>query len=62
MREEVGSDPPRDQVGTMGPITPIIGAARGVGRTPIPVAESTCQPGEDGFTPIEVPVREGLGQ
>ena len=43
--------------GNMGPITPIMGATRGMGRTPIPVAESTHQPGREILTP-EIPGRE----
>ena len=36
------------------PLTPIAGMAGEVGRTPVPVAESTRQPGEKPFTPSEV--------
>ena len=32
--------------GNLDPITPIVGATGGMGRTPIPVAESTRQPPE----------------
>ena len=46
------------QSGTSDPITPIVGTAGGIGRTPIPVAESTCQPGEEAFTPAELPTTE----
>ena len=44
----------------LNPITPIAGAIGGMGRTPIPVAESTHQPPERGiFTPGNVPEGEG---
>ena len=33
--------------GEVDPLTPIMGAVGGIGRTPIPVAESTCHPGEE---------------
>ena len=36
-----------------GPLTPIAGMVGEVGRTPVPVAESTRQPGEKSFTPGE---------
>ena len=36
------------------PLTPIAGMAGEVGRTPVMVAESTCQSGEKPFTPSEV--------
>ena len=34
----------------------------GIGRTPVPVAESTLWPGEEVFPPSEVPERERLEQ
>ena len=44
----------------LNPIMPIAGAIGGMGRTPIPVAESTRQPPErEIFTPGNVPEREG---
>ena len=43
-------------------LTPIPGLAGGIGRTPILVAESTRWPGEEAFTPREIPGREGLEQ
>ena len=51
---EVGSD--------IDPLTPILGTAGGIGRTPVPVAESTCWTGGEAFTPSEVPGGEGLEQ
>ena len=48
--------------GEIDPLTPIPGTVGGIGRTPVPVAESTCRPGEDAFPPGEVPERERLEQ
>ena len=45
----------REERGDVDPLTPIMGDMGGIGRTPIPVAESTCHPGEKPFTPDEVP-------
>ena len=42
----------------MDPLTPIMGAVGGIGRTPIPVAESTRHPGERPLTPVGVHRRE----
>ena len=36
------------------PLTPIAGIIGGMGRTPVPVAESTCQLSEKPFTPGEI--------
>ena len=36
----------------MDPLTPMTGAVGGIGRTPIPVAESTRHPGERPLTPV----------
>ena len=36
----------------MGPLTLMTGAVGGIGRTQIPVAESTCHPGERPLTPV----------
>ena len=44
------------------PLTPIPGTAGGIGRTPVPVAESTCRPGEEAFPPSGVPERGRLEQ
>ena len=44
--------------GDMDPLTPIMGAVGGIGRTPIPVAESTRHPGERPLTPVGVHKRE----
>ena len=41
--------------GNIDPITPIVESTRGIGRTLVPVAESTSQPGEEAFTPCETP-------
>ena len=41
------------------PITPIVGVTGGMGRTPIPVAESTHQPEKEIFTPGNVSRGEG---
>ena len=48
--------------GEIDPLTPIPGTAGEIGRTPVPVAESTRQPGEEAFPPSEVPERERLKQ
>ena len=48
--------------GNVDPLTPIPGLTGEIGRTPVPVAESTHQPGEEAFTPREIPGREGLEQ
>ena len=45
--------------GNLDPIMPIMGPAGGMGRTPIPVAESTHQPGREILTPGDIPGREG---
>ena len=42
----------------MDPLTLMMGAVGGIGRTPIPVAESTCHPGERPLTPVGKPKRE----
>ena len=44
--------------GDMDPLTPMMGAVGGIGRTQIPVAESTCHPGERPLTPVGKPKRE----
>ena len=41
-------------------LTPIPGAAGGIGSPPVPVAESTRWPGEEAFPPSGVPEREIL--
>ena len=41
--------------GNLDPITPIVGATGGIGRTPIPVAESTGQPEKEMFTRVMCP-------
>ena len=48
--------------GEIDPLTPIPGTAGGIGRTPVPVAESTLRPGEEAFLPSGVPERERLEQ
>ena len=48
--------------GEIDPLTPIPGTAGGIGRTPVPVAESTHWPGEEAFPPSGVPERERLEQ
>ena len=62
VRGEVEINPRGGEGGITDPITPIVGTTGGMGRMPVPVAESTCQPGEEAFTPSEVPVREGFNQ
>ena len=42
----------------MDPLTPIMGAVGGIGRTPIPVAESTRHPGERPLTSVGAHKRE----
>ena len=44
--------------GDVDPLTPMMGAEGGIGRTQIPVAESTCHPGERPLTPVGVHKRE----
>ena len=44
--------------GDVDPLTPMIGAEGEIGRTPIPVAESTHHPGERPLTPVGVHKRE----
>ena len=44
--------------GDMNPLTPMMGAVGGIGKTPIPVAESTCHSGERPLTPVGKPKRE----
>ena len=44
--------------GDMDPLTPMTRAVGGIGRTPIPVAESTHHPGERPLTPVGKPKRE----
>ena len=56
------SDQHREAGGDIDPLTPIPGTVGGIGRTPLPVAESTHRPGEEAFPPSEVPEREGLEQ
>ena len=56
------SDQHREVRGDIDPLTPIPGTVGGIGRTPVPVAESTHWPGEEAFTPSEVPSGEGLEQ
>ena len=52
-----------EEKGDIDPLTPIAGTAGGIGRTPVPVAESTCQPRAGAFTPGETPGGgEGLAQ
>ena len=48
--------------GDMDPLTPMMGAVGGIGRTPIPVAESTRHPGERPLTPVGNQKRERLDQ
>ena len=48
--------------GDMDPLTSMMGAVGGVGRTPIPVAESTRHPGERPLTPVGKPKRGRLDQ
>ena len=44
--------------GDVDPLTPIMGVVGGIGRTPIPVAESTRHPGERPLPPVGVHERE----
>ena len=46
MKGRTETDQRREKGGDIGPFTPIPGAAGGIGRMPVPVAESTRQPGE----------------
>ena len=48
--------------GDVDPLTPMMGAVGGIGRTLIPVAEWTRHPGERPLTPVGVHKRERLDQ
>ena len=48
--------------GGVDPLTPIMGAVGEIGRTPIPVAESTHHPGERPLTPVGEHKRERTDQ
>ena len=48
--------------GDVEPLTPTMGAVGEIGKTPIPVAESTCHPGERPLTPVGEHKRERPGQ
>ena len=48
--------------GEIDPLTPIPRTVGEIGRTPVPVAKSTHQPGEEAFPPSKVPERERLEQ
>ena len=52
--ESQGAELGQERGESIDPLMPIAGMAGEVGRTPVPVAESTCQPGEKPFTPSEV--------
>ena len=44
--------------GDVDPLTSAMGAVGEIGRTPVPVVESTCHPGERPLTPVGEPKRE----
>ena len=48
--------------GDVGPLTPTVGTIGEIGRTPIPVAESTRHPGEKPLPPVREHEREELDQ
>ena len=48
--------------GDVEPLTPAVGVVGEIGRAPIPVAESTCHPGERPLTPVGEHKRERPGQ
>ena len=48
----------REGRGDVDPLTPMMGAVGGIGRTPIPVAESIRHPGERPLTPVGQHKRE----
>ena len=48
--------------GDVNPLTPTMGVVGEIGRTPIPVAESTCHPGEKPLTPVMKHVDGRTGQ
>ena len=52
--ESQGAELGQERRESIDPLTPIAGVTGEVGRTPMPVAESTRQPGEIPFTPSEV--------
>ena len=49
-------------IGDVGSLIPTMGAVGGIGRTPIPVAESTHHPGERPLNPVVERKRETPGQ
>ena len=65
-----GQEPPsgprpeiaREGRGDVNPLTPTVGAIGEMGRTPIPVAESTRHPGEKPLPPVREHEREGPDQ
>ena len=50
----LGTDPeiPGEGRGDVDPLAPTMGAVGEIGRTLVPVAESTCHPGERPLTPV----------
>ena len=65
-----GQEPPlgpgpeiaREGRGDVDPLTPTVGVIGKIGRTPIPVAESTCHPGERPLPSVREHEREGPDQ
>ena len=65
-----GQEPPlgpgpeiaREGWGDVDPLTPTVGVIGEIGRTPIPVAESTCHPGEKPLPSVREHKREGPDQ
>ena len=52
----------REGRGDVNPLTPTVGVIGEIGRTPIPVAESTCHPGEKPLPSVREHEREGPDQ
>ena len=57
-----GPEMAREGRGDVDPLTPTVGVVGEIGRTPIPVAESTCHPGERPLPSVREHEREGPDQ
>ena len=61
-QEPPGPEIAREGRGDVNPLTPTVGVMGEIGRTPIPVAESTCHPGEKFLPSVREHEREGSDQ